>query len=363
MALLENILSFYGINSPTSIEAFGTGLINSTWKINDGSRRYILQKINHAVFPDPTAIAYNIDSIATYLKDHAPTYFFIPPIHTMDGRNMVQVIGEGYFRLFPFVEKSSTHDVVAKPEQAFEAAAQFGSFTHVLGKFPAEVLKITIQHFHDLPFRFKEFTQAWEQGNPLRIRESESLIRVLKEHQDIVSSYEKLTRSKAFKSRVTHHDTKISNVLFDEKDKGLAVIDLDTVMPGYFISDVGDMMRTYLSPVSEEEKDFSKIGIREDFFQAIAEGYLGKMGGQLSEEEMMHFVYSGLFMSYMQALRFLTDHLNNDRYYGAAYEGQNFTRAGNQVVLFQRILEKQQLLNQMVKRNIANQGIYIPLCR
>ncbi|MGZ3910819.1 MAG: phosphotransferase, partial [Flavisolibacter sp.] len=206
-------------------------------------------------------------------------------------------------------------------------------------------------------------TQAWEQGNPLRIRESESLIRVLKEHQDIVSSYEKLTRSKAFKSRVTHHDTKISNVLFDEKDKGLAVIDLDTVMPGYFISDVGDMMRTYLSPVSEEEKDFSKIGIREDFFQAIAEGYLGKMGGQLSEEEMMHFVYSGLFMSYMQALRFLTDHLNNDRYYGAAYEGQNFTRAGNQVVLFQRILEKQQLLNQMVKRNIANQGIYIPLCR
>src|SRR5206468_9716554 len=129
-----------------------------------------------------------------------------------------------------------------------------------------------------------------------------------------------------FRQRVTHHDTKISNVLFNEQDKAVCVIDLDTVMPGYFISDVGDMMRTYLSPTSEEEKDFAKINVREEFFEAIVTAYLSEMKGQLTEIEKSHFIYAGKFMIYMQAIRFLTDHLNNDLYYGARYEGHNLIR-------------------------------------
>jgi len=128
------------------------------------------------------------------------------------------------------------------------------------------------------------------------------------------------------------------------------VIDLDTVMPGYFVSDVGDMMRTYLSPVSEEEKNFDKISIRENFFYAIARGYLEEMGKELSQAEIDHFVYAGLFMTYMQALRFLTDHLNNDKYYGASYPGHNYIRANNQATLLQRLLEKQAELTRMVAR-------------
>jgi hypothetical protein len=139
-------------------------------------------------------------------------------------------------------------------------------------------------------------------------------------------------------------------VLFDKHGKGICVIDLDTVMPGYFISDVGDMIRTYLSPVSEEEKDFNKIQIREDFFEAIANGYLSEMGGELSEVEIRHFVYGGMFMIYMQALRFLTDYLNNDIYYGAAYEGHNYLRAKNQVVLLEKLLEKKDKFNKMVTK-------------
>jgi hypothetical protein len=120
-------------------------------------------------------------------------------------------------------------------------------------------------------------------------------------------------------------------------------------MPGYFISDVGDMMRTYLSPANEEEKDFSKIEIRDDYFRAICDGYLGEMKNELNPAEKNHFLYSGKFMIYMQALRFLTDHLNNDIYYGAKYEGQNLVRAGNQMALLQRLIEKEEALLRVMK--------------
>lgn len=136
--------------------------------------------------------------------------------------------------------------------------------------------------------------------------------------------------------RVIHHDSKINNVLFDRKNNGLCVIDLDTDMPGYFISDVGDMMRTYLSPVDEEEQDLSKIEIREDFFKAIVEGYFEEMGATLSKVEKELFVYAGKFLIYTQAIRFLTDYLNNDSYYGEKYDGHNLTRATNQMLLLEK---------------------------
>jgi hypothetical protein len=115
-------------------------------------------------------------------------------------------------------------------------------------------------------------------------------------------------------------------------------------MPGYFISDVGDMMRTYLSPVSEEEKDFNKIVVREVIYKAIVQGYYSEMKNELTQTEKNHFFYAGKFMIYMQALRFLTDHLNDDKYYGEKYPGHNFIRAGNQMVLLQRLVEKESVL-------------------
>ena len=143
-------------------------------------------------------------------------------------------------------------------------------------------------------------------------------------------------------------------MLFDENGKGLCVIDLDTVMPGYFISDVGDMMRTYLPAVSEEEKDINKIEVREEYFLAIVRGYLREMSSELSEDEIGHFVYSGLFMTYMQAIRFLADYLNNDAYYGAAYGQQNHVRANNQITLLQKLLDKEPWLNNKVMEVARN---------
>ena len=119
-------------------------------------------------------------------------------------------------------------------------------------------------------------------------------------------------------------------------------------MSGYFISDVGDMMRTYLSPASEEEKDFSKIDVREDFFRAIVQGYLTNMGDELTTEEQGLMLYAGSFLIYMQAIRFLADYFNNDTYYGAGYEEHNFMRAGNQLALLKKLEEKSKLLQEIV---------------
>ena len=168
-------------------------------------------------------------------------------------------------------------------------------------------------------------------------------------YSEIVTEYENIIVNSNFKKRVTHHDTKISNVLFDDAGRGLCVIDLDTVMPGYFISDVGDMMRTYLSPVSEEEKDFNKIEIREDFYKAIVNGYYSEMKDVLTKTEKHYFFYAGTFMIYMQAIRFLKDYLNDDIYYGSKYPGHNLVRAGNQAILLKRLIEKKDILSDIIK--------------
>lgn len=342
---LEQILEQYGLNKPTiTIIPFGSGLINHTWLLKEQNKDYILQRINNQIFTHPEDIASNIDLLGEYLSEHYPDYLFVKPITTIHGQDLVYIETQGYFRLLPFVPNSHTVDVVSTPSQAFEAAQQFGRFTRRCSDLNANELKITLADFHNLPLRYQQFEDALVNGDPERIKESMESAKQLQELNNIVAISKSIQHNPLFRKRVTHHDTKISNVLFDEKNKGLCVIDLDTVMSGYFISDVGDMLRTYLSPVSEEENDFSKIEIREEYFHAIKEGYLSEMQDELSVPEREHFIYAGKFMIYMQALRFLTDHMNRDRYYGARYEGHNLVRANNQLTLLQRLIESEKHL-------------------
>ena len=348
----NEIISSYGLDVKNiTIEPIEQGLINSTWQIKDGAHHFILQKINHFVFKDPEAIASNLRLIADYLSKHHPDYLFAAPIKTTGNEEMKFTEEQGYFRLIPFIKNSHTIATVEKPQQAYEAAKKFGEFTKLLSGFAAEKLQNTIPDFHNLSLRYKQFTDALQSGNQNRIQQSRDLIIFLNNHKDIADTYEIILQNPSFKLRVTHHDTKISNVLFDDDDKGICVIDLDTVMAGYFICDVGDMMRTYLSPANEEEKDFSKVQVREEYFKSIWDGYTKEMKDELSKEEKEHFIYAGKFMIYMQALRFLADYLNNDVYYGTKYEGQNFVRAGNQVALLQRLIEKETLLKSMIEVN------------
>ena len=348
--MFNSILTYYGFTlENVKAVSFGTGLINHSWKVNYEGNDYILQRINDNVFKQPADITSNIGLLAAYLKQHHPDYFFVAPVKTTDGKEMVHLKDEGYFRMFPFVTGSHSKDVLESPAEAYEAAAQFGKFTKLLGGIPIDELKIPIPDFHNLSLRYQQFLTAQKKGNPARIKETEELTIEILNHAEIVTKFVSIISNDNFKQRVTHHDTKISNVLFDKNNKGLCVIDLDTVMPGYFISDVGDMMRTYLSPVSEEEKDFSKIIIREEFYEAIVNGYYNEMKEVLTETEKHHFFYAGTFMIYMQAIRFLTDYLNDDRYYGSKYPGHNLVRAGNQAMLLQRLFEKEEALTEIIK--------------
>lgn len=342
---MEDILPAYGLNEEeVTVSPIQTGLINNTWRVKGEHFDYILQKLNTNVFKNPYSISNNISKISAFLKKNFPEYLFTHVLATNAGEELLKVDGNGYYRVTRFVPDSHSIDTVQNTKQAFEAACQFGKFTRLLADFPIQELEVTIPDFHNLSLRYRQFENAIGTGNSARIEKSSALIRFLTEHNNIVETYEQILENKEFKLRVTHHDTKISNVLFNHNDDSLCVIDLDTVMPGYFISDVGDMMRTYLSPVSEEEKDFSKIVIRDDYYRSIRKGYLSQMGDELSATEKDHFTYSGKFIIYMQALRFLTDYLNNDEYYGSKYEDQNYVRAGNQATLLERLLEKEDTL-------------------
>jgi Ser/Thr protein kinase RdoA (MazF antagonist) len=227
---MKEVLQEYGFSeSDFSIQPLGNGLINSTWLVESAGRKFVLQKVNHSIFKFPEDIAYNIRMLASHLKEHHPGYLFVAPVQAITGNDLVKT-GEDYFRLFPFVNNSHTIDVVEKPEQAYEAARQFGRFTRLLSGFDTTLLKITLPDFHNLPYRYDQFAQALQHGNKERIGQSETMIAGLKGHIGIVEEFKK--NKFHLKSRCTHHDTKISNVLFDAAGKGLCVIDLDTVMPG-----------------------------------------------------------------------------------------------------------------------------------
>ncbi|HEY8661224.1 MAG TPA: aminoglycoside phosphotransferase family protein [Hanamia sp.] len=360
--MLGFIAKLYGLpENECSLKPFGNGLINRTWILECRGEKFILQKINDTIFPSPCLIAENIHHLNVFFKTYYPDYLFENPVATLQNEEMVIIEGEGYFRMFHFVKGSVTFDTVDNSSIAFEGARQFGKFTKLLSTFDSKQLHITLTDFHNLDLRYNQFELALKQGNKSRIEECKSSIDFIKEQKYIVDIFNRIQTNVNFKKRVTHHDTKISNVLFDKNGRGLCVIDLDTVMPGYFISDAGDMIRTYLSPVSEEESDFSKIEIREDYFQAIMDGYLSEMKDELSGEEKKYFVYAGKFMIYMQAIRFLTDYINNDIYYGAKYTDHNLIRGNNQLELLKQLLAKEYILEAKVTLYLRNESNLAPI--
>jgi thiamine kinase-like enzyme len=357
--MLAPILARYGLEEKNClVTVFGNGLINHTWKIVSGRNEFLLQQINQQVFPEPPDIMTNLSLLSAYLNSRNPDYLFVAPVHTTEGQNYVLDREKNYYRLFPFIANSYSPDTVSTPQMAYEASRQFGKFARLLSGFDPALLRITLPDFHNLALRQQQFESALQCGNKKRISDSAGSIRFLQEQKKIVDEYEKIKKNASFKIRTVHHDAKINNVLFDRGDhRGLCVVDLDTVMPGYYISDVGDMLRTYICPVGEEEPDFNRIVIREEYFSEIVRGYLGEMQSELSEYEKQYFVYAGKFAIFMQALRFLTDYIKDDVYYFIKYEKQNQVRADNQITLLKRYNEKEDLLNTILQSFLKNNPI------
>lgn len=329
--ILNTLASKYNWQDTSAIQLH-SGLINTTFKVTTNNEQFIVQKINSSIFTNPTIIHNNLNKLQQFLVKTNSNYHLIAPIKGVDGKTIYSIKNQ-YYRAFQFINHSHTIPVVHTSHQAFEAAKQFAYFTKTFNKFHPNQLQITLPNFHDLNLRYQQFLQSIQLGNKQRIEAQQQLIDTLLSHEKIVLHYNNFIQHADAKIRVTHHDTKISNVLFNQKDEAIAVIDLDTVMPGYFLSDVGDMIRTYVSPVSEEEKDYSKIIIRKNMLTAIYEGYLTYMNDELTNFETENFYFAGEMMIFMQALRFITDYFNNDSYYTTQYPQQNLTRANNQLHL------------------------------
>ena len=347
--MLEQILNAYNLNSSEyEVAGHGAGLINHTYTVTGKDKTYILQQINVNVFKTPEDIAGNLSLIAQYLKETQPDYLFVVPIPATDGRLLVKSETGELYRLFPFVTGSKTITTITDIKAAYEAAKQFGLLTRLLKDFDPAPLKYPLPDFHNLRLRYEQFEQAETGASEQRKEAAATEIAEIYAHKDILTTYLQLIENKTLSLRVIHHDTKISNVLFDNDNNGICAIDLDTLMPGYFISDTGDMLRTYLSPAGEETADLSEVYIREDFFEAIYSGYMSEMNNVLSPAEKDYFLFSGEMMMYMQAIRFLADFLNNDVYYGTSYPGQNLVRAKNQIHLLKEYIAAAPRLKEMM---------------
>jgi Ser/Thr protein kinase RdoA (MazF antagonist) len=328
------------------IEPVGSGHINHTYIATGNQQSWIVQRLNHQVFTQPEVIAQNIQLCQAYLQEKDPNYLFLAPITNQKGA-YTTTIADSYWRIFPFVSEGIAFDTLSDPKQAYQAAKKFGELNRLLNGIALHNFKETIPAFHDLTLRFKQFEQALTKA-PKQLKEAANeAIALALAHQDIVLTFEKL--KKTLPLRIQHHDTKISNVLLHKDNyTGVCVIDLDTLIPGYFLSDLGDMMRTYLCAYDENEADLSKISIREDYFKALMRGYLSEMAEVLSSEEKAELLFAGKFILYMQALRFLSDFLQGNTYYPISYPEQNLVRSLNQFKLLGSIVEKEKNLEQII---------------
>lgn len=340
----SEILAVWGLTS-SAVTPMQGGLIHRSWKVETDAGLYLLQQLNTRVFTQPEHIHENIRRVKAHLAAHYPEYLFPTPLSLKNGEDLFRKKAGACFRLIPFVQDAHSYQVAVSENLAYEAAFQFGKLTSLLTEFDATTLHQTIPGFHDLSLRVRQLDAAIETASPDRLSHAADALQTIKQYKSLEARYASMLNDPNFPLRVMHHDAKISNVLFDAKDRGICVVDLDTLMPGRFISDVGDLLRTFLSPVSEEEQDLSRIEVRKGFYDAIVAGYCDAMRDALTESEKNAFVFAGQCMIYMQAVRFLADFLNNDRYYGAQYHQHNLIRAQNQLTLLQRFSEAVRSLN------------------
>jgi hypothetical protein len=335
MELVKVLNKFIPDIQDAEISTFGNGLIHGSFLVSiNNKQEFILQELNTTVFKNPHLISSNLALLSKHLLSNNQEPFFPLSINSLSNDPYV-IDQHKYYRLTPYVKGSHSINSCATAEEAYEASFQFGRFTAAFKSFDPAQLRETIPQFHDLAFRWKQFMDALKMGNQQRIKYAKKEIDQIRDYYHIVEKFNKIKSSNSFLERVTHHDTKISNVLFTNDGKGICVIDLDTVMAGYFISDVGDMFRTYLSSANEEEQDLERVEVRKDFYKAIIEGYLIEMQDQMTVEERQNISFAGEFIIYMQALRFITDFINDDIYYGISYELNNYNRTKNQLRLLE----------------------------
>ena len=319
---------------------YGSGHINGTnlitvKKPTGETVRYILQVINGDVFPNPEWVVENIAEVTEFLhKKGFAGRRVLNMVRARDGKLRYWDASGLCFRVYDFIEGSVSLDKAESPEDFYQSGFAFGEFQRNLSDFPVDKLHETLADFHNTPKRFEAFLDAVAQDRAGRVRTVPKEIDFLRERMEFCSVLYKAHEEGRLPLRVTHNDTKLNNVMLDEKTrKALCVIDLDTVMPGFSVNDFGDAIRFGANTAAEDEKDLSKVSLDMELFEAYTKGFLEGCGGMLGEEEIRLLPEGAKMMTLECGMRFLTDYLQGDTYFKTAYPEHNLDRCRTQFKL------------------------------
>ena len=361
MERIKRILNNFNINGEfIDAKAYGSGHINDTllvrYMLSGKQINYILRKINNFVFKEPKLIIENTINVTNHIREkliEVNEPYINSKVLTLLGTkngNSYYVDENDYWCLLHFIQGAYTVDHVDNSEQAYEAAKAYGKFQKYLSDFDTSQCYITIKNFHNLSNRIKIFEEAIRLDSKKRIEGITQEIEIAKSYIFLKDEYENL-KKKNLPMRITHNDTKINNIMLqNESNKGLCVVDLDTVMPGIILNDFGDMVRTFTSPALEDAKDFSKVKMRLPIFDALVKGYLEELNNYLTQDEINNLVLGSKIIVYEQAIRFLTDYIAGDVYYKVEYDIHNLNRARNQFALLSSIEEQTEQMEKVIEK-------------
>ena len=364
---IEEIIANFAIQGkPTEFKPFGSGHINDTFLVTAETpggekRRYTLQRINHAVFRKPQAVMDNIERTLAHLNAKAPQFPEVKTlslVYTKEKRNCVRTFEGTWWRMYDFIEGVESYDNVNDPDVVYQAARGFAQFQNMMADLPSPRLFETIPYFHHTPMRYATLEEAVYVDRRGRAAEVASEIEFVRERRHLVAHLLNRYLRGQIPERITHNDTKINNALFDPATKRcVAVVDLDTVMPGLALYDFGDMCRTACSTADESEPDTDKMQFDLRRFEAAANGYLDT-AHFLVNAEVQELVFSAWLLPFMIGIRFLTDYLDGDTYFKTHYPKQNVDRCRTQFKLVERIEGLREEMQAIVQRAAKATGRY-----
>ena len=357
MTKLNSIISQFDLGATVnSIDAYGNGHINRTYLVNAVTlcgkpKRFILQMVNSNVFPNGEGLMANVEKVTEYLRpmveDERGVMTLIP---TVDGKSHINDEGN-VWRVYDFIENSLCIERVESNDDFYQCAYGFGMFQRQLKDFPAATLVEVIPDFHNTPKRFETFKKAVAEDICGRAASVKDEIDFFMSEADFYSVLYDNYKAGKLPLRVTHNDTKSNNVMLDASTrKALCVIDLDTIMPGFSVTDFGDAIRFGANTAAEDEKDLSKVSLSLELFDIYTKGFLDGCGGGLGEDEVMLLPEGAKMMTIECGMRFLTDYLQGDTYFRTAYEGHNLDRAHTQIELVRDMNRKWDEMKSIVKK-------------
>ena len=335
-------------------ESIQVGIVNRTYKVNfrldDGKEKsFLVQNVNTYAFRNPIGLMNNIDLVTEHIRAKCPQKLSLHFHHTAD-RKTYLVDGSNFWRVMNYVP-SATYSATKDPVILRNAGKAFGEFQNQLADFDIRLLVETIPGFHDTRRRYESLDEAIARDAVGRVEETQAEIGYLQSIRDLACTLTDLGREGRLPLRVTHNDTKINNVLFDEKtNEALVVIDLDPVMPGLMGHDFGDAIRFAANFVAEDCPDYDRVGIDLEVYRAFAQGFLEKTRDTMTSEERATLATSCISLTAELAVRFLDDYLRGDLYFTTQYPEHNLVRTRNQIALCRDMVAHLDEMNEIVFR-------------